>query len=215
MFNLETRKNIFILNFDTQYDLCSTFIRLQEFCESPYSEICGHYFTLEDYMDIYAKNNKNKFTYFEDWNGFNITSKQLKVFLEFFDGKLSKKEQIFQFFNHVVKLDQFSILATHKKSYNSVIKHELAHAYFFLYRDYNDKIYEMISNMNLEKKKYLEKKIREIGYANNTIFDEMQAYLSTNTSEAYWKKHFGTDFDFTEELKKFSNHFNEFNKRIK
>ena len=48
------RNDIILINAKDQYELASTFIRLQEFYESPFSEIKGHTFSMEEYMDIYA-----------------------------------------------------------------------------------------------------------------------------------------------------------------
>ena len=81
----EIYPNLFLFTFPNQYELASTFIRLQEFYESPYKEIKGQYFTLEKYMDRYAKDQEdNKFTYFEDWNGFNVPGNIVLKFVLFY-----------------------------------------------------------------------------------------------------------------------------------
>ena len=63
--------NIYHFVYPNQYLLCSTHIRLQEFFESPFKEIKGKYFTLEQYMDRYAAEYGN-FTYFSEWHGMNV-----------------------------------------------------------------------------------------------------------------------------------------------
>ena len=47
-------QNIILAIFDTQYDLCSTLVRIQEFYESDSDKFRGKLFTLDEYMDYYA-----------------------------------------------------------------------------------------------------------------------------------------------------------------
>jgi hypothetical protein len=72
---------IYLLRFKTQYELTSTFLRVQEYYESPRFQ--GRIFTLEQFMDWYAAQ-YGSFSYFEDWSGFNVPS---TAFQPFFDGK--------------------------------------------------------------------------------------------------------------------------------
>ena len=60
---------IFLVRFDTQYALASTFLRIQEHYES--NRFRNRVFSLEQYMDWYAAE-FGAFTYFEDWSGFNV-----------------------------------------------------------------------------------------------------------------------------------------------
>ena len=41
--------NVYVLNFDTQYELCMSFVRMQEFYESP--KFRGKTFELEEFID--------------------------------------------------------------------------------------------------------------------------------------------------------------------
>ena len=63
--------NCFILNFKTQYELSSTFMRVQEFYESPFKNIKNKLFSHIQFMDTYA-NEYGNFTYTSDWAGFNV-----------------------------------------------------------------------------------------------------------------------------------------------
>ena len=58
---------IYLVRFDSQYALASTFLRIQEHYES--SRFRGRVFSLEDYMDWYA-GRFGAFTYYQDWSGF-------------------------------------------------------------------------------------------------------------------------------------------------
>ena len=73
--------SIFVLTFDSQYDLCMSFLRIQEFYESPVYH--GRYFTLEDYMDYWSKEyGQGSFNYLDVWNGFNVPGSVIKKWIE-------------------------------------------------------------------------------------------------------------------------------------
>ena len=59
------------VQYNTRYELCSSFMRMQEFYESDIPCIKDNYFTLEKFMDEYAKKNGG-FSYTMDWSEFNI-----------------------------------------------------------------------------------------------------------------------------------------------
>ena len=74
----EIKPFIFAVIVKNQYDRSSLFCRYQEFYESPYPQIRGKFFTLEQYMKLYIDTNKKPhFTYPSDWTGYNIPSKVL------------------------------------------------------------------------------------------------------------------------------------------
>src|SRR3990167_8171616 len=94
----EIIKNIFHLNVDTQEELTTTFLRFQEHYESP--EFKGKIFTLEEFKKWYILNSPNgkktgRFTYYEDWAGFNIPSEVLEPFYEGKFNPLADYEQKF------------------------------------------------------------------------------------------------------------------------
>src|ERR1019366_973309 len=69
----EIKSNIFLVKFKLQYDLCLTFLRYQEFYESPNKRFRNHSFTIIDFMSWYSSAFGNGiFTYPNDWNGFNF-----------------------------------------------------------------------------------------------------------------------------------------------
>jgi len=86
------RENIFLLDFETQEELTSTFLRFQEFYESP--EFQGKIFTLQEYKAWYTKL-KGKFSYYTDWGGFNIPSRILESFYKGKFDPLSEAEKQF------------------------------------------------------------------------------------------------------------------------
>jgi|SRR3989339_238508 len=165
-------KNIYLLIFKNQYDITSTFLRFQEFYESP--KFQGKIFTLEEYKKWYSKLKGGKFTYYTDWNGFNIPS---KVLIPFYEGKfnpLSEKEkQILDLFKN--DKGKYYIIAIHKrdKNYKETLKHEIAHGLFYTQPKYKSVIIKLIKRFKLEEAK---KTLLKAGYSKEVLDDEIQAY---------------------------------------
>src|SRR5437667_5675479 len=108
-----------------QYELTSTFIRLQEFYESPYKEIRGQYFELDTFFDIYAKKMGNM-TYFTDWNGFNVPGHIIDDFCCLFLSydNFRQKEKRFYRLSCDNTTKSYYIIGTWRKG---DIDHELCH----------------------------------------------------------------------------------------
>jgi len=96
MFKIEEIKlNIYHAEYDTLYNLTSSFMRLQEYYESPFKELKGKFFKHETFFDLYTNLNLNKeFTYFTDWCGFNIPGSTAINFYKLFKKDFWNKEKI-------------------------------------------------------------------------------------------------------------------------
>ncbi len=180
---------------ENQYALTSMFVRIQEFYESPFDNIRGKYFSLEEYMDTYAKENKN-FTYFSDWSGFNIPGWSFKMFYDLFKYDLRDKEVILRQGIQGLHLRnpeaKFYVIGS-IKGQKRVVNHELAHAYWYIYPDYQKKMNNMIQQLNSELRISAESSLIEQGYHKEMIVDEMQAYLSTTKNRSDLLRYFGWD----------------------
>jgi hypothetical protein len=170
-------ENIALLVFENQFELTSTFLRFQEHYESP--EFRGKIFTLDEYKDWYTKQ-KGKFSYYTDWNGFNIPSYVLTPFVEGKFNPLSNKEL------HLINLlkeakDPFYIIGIHKelessrKSQN--LKHEVAHGLFYTNPEYKRNIQKILSEYDLTDLKQWLKSTG--GYHDEVLDDECHAYSLT------------------------------------
>jgi len=176
--------NIILVEADTNYALSSMFIRLQEFYESTFKSIRGKYFTLEQYMDLYALNSINKtFSYFTDWVGFNVPGHIVKSFFEIFNFDLSRKEiRLLQMLQSTLNYDldcKFYLIGIVKTNLNDVYYHELAHAFYYLNTKYRRKMESIIQLMDNELIHSLTQILHEKTYDENTYTDEIQAYLAT------------------------------------
>lgn len=172
----EIRDGIFLVRCKTQYEITSTFMRLQEFYESPYKDIRGKYFTLEQYMDRYAKETGN-FTYTSDWSGFNVPG---DVVLDFFDrfefDLLEKEKELYKVIAPALKKgNKFYLLGIFK---NGTLNHELAHGYYYLDDHYRRAMNSI--TIGLKYRKRVESWLTKIGYTKEVFLDEIQAYLGTS-----------------------------------
>jgi hypothetical protein len=163
-------EGIYLLRFETQYQLAATFLRIQEYYESP--RFCGRIFSLEQYMDWYAERYGN-FTYYQDWAGFNVPSTALQPFYEGkFDPLSEKERQLLQLFEGLS--ERFYVIGIYDSGAKDSLKHELAHALFFIDESYRKAVREAMRGYDTTK---LSRQIAEAGYAKHVIPDEIQAYI--------------------------------------
>ena len=178
----EPMEGLIHLHFDNQYDVTSTFMRLQEFYESPYENIKGKYFTVEQYMDTYA-DDTGDFSYTSDWSGFNVPG---NVVLDFYDLHwtefLNKEKDLYTILKPFIEIDgsNLYVIGTYKED---TIDHELAHAMYYLHPEYKVMMDNLTNQIMNPYSKDIQKVLRDMGYCDEVMKDEMQAYLSTET---YW-----------------------------
>lgn len=158
---------IYLLRFESQYELASTFLRIQEHYESP--RFSGRVFSLEQYMDWYAARFGN-FTYYQDWAGFNVPSTALRPFYQGkFDPLLEKEKRVLRLFENV--RGRFYVIGIYK---SADLTHELAHALFFTDPEYRRAVRQAMREYNTRG---LDKQIIKAGYAKHVVRDEVHAYL--------------------------------------
>ena len=211
-------KNVVHVSFDTQYQCCSTFVRLQEFYESPIEGIRGKFFTLEQFMDAYSETKEHKsFSYFTDWGGFNLPCHAIDSFEDVFGRKLLEKEkQVLKLIRKTLKKngyvsgDRFYVIGTFGGvESEEIVEHEIAHALFHLSPEYKKSVLEYIdfkicdATFGKMRKVLLDK-----GYCEDVVLDEIQAYLSTGTSDYVFGSGYKTHREwFTKNFNKHRNLF--------
>lgn len=178
-----TRKNIidkiFLVEFDSSVEAAKTFLRFQEYYESP--EFKGKIFKLKHYIKWYkTQTDDGKFTYYHDWSGFNIPS---YVLAPFYDGtfkNLSKREkQLLEMFKE--DAGDFYIIGV-QKGKSDTLKHEIMHGLYYTNEDYRGEVIKSINFdriFKLQHYKKLENLLEEYGYHDSVFLDEMHAYLVT------------------------------------
>lgn len=167
-------------------------MRFQEFYESPHEELNGKFFTYETGMDKYAESNKNKMSYFEDWNGFNIPGHIFDQAIQIFRDDYTFKERMLVDVVNGAKgptLDKYYVIATDMTE--DCMAHEQAHALFYLNPDYKKSVLKL-QELLIEpaQKQLMADKLVEDGYSLSVLEDEINSYLIDTVifdKEAKWK----------------------------
>ncbi len=179
----EVVKNIFHAKFEKQEDLAFTFLRFQEHYESPVFQ--GKIFGMDEYRKWYVANSpegrKNgRFTYDEDWEGFNVPS---HVFEPFYGGEFNPLSQ-----REIGLLDalksrrgnRFYVIGTLGDDYGTD-KHEIAHGLFYTNPEYHEEVMQTLDSLSLNLKQGVLNYLKaSAGYHPSVHTDEMHAYLLTD-----------------------------------
>lgn len=172
----------------TQFQLCQMFIRPQEFYESPYPEIRGHHFTLDQFKARYAADHGGVFTYFDDWHGFNIPGHVMIEFFSVFSHDLTPQENALDFFTR--GLNPFYLIGSHEgDEEEDALEHELAHATYYLNDWYRANAIKLVENFRTTMpadSAALEAYLKAKGYGDTTLTDELNAYMATTNVE-WWE----------------------------
>jgi hypothetical protein len=158
---------IFLVRFDTQYALASTFLRIQEHYES--SRFRNRVFSLEQFMDWYA-GRYGAFTYYQDWSGFNVPSAAFEPFYRGrFDPLLRKEQRLLRLFRK--ERSPFYVIGV---AADADLTHEYAHALFFTRPAYRSAVRAAMREYDTTK---VEKHLAALGYHRHVLIDEVHAYL--------------------------------------
>jgi hypothetical protein len=162
---------------DSQEELGRTFIRFQEYYESPNPDFRGKIFTLGMVRQWYSIK-YGADTYHHDWTGFNFPSKILLPFKQgLFDPLTSEEIELLNLFKY--RHDNFYIMGAQN---SATLRHELSHALY----DSNEKYRNEIDSYIKKNKRGLaktKKYILDKGYSEEVINDEIQAYITDNDDQ--------------------------------
>lgn len=165
------------------------FMRYQEFYESDSETFRGKGFKWYDYVKFYKnKTKKDYFSYHEDWAGYNIPCNSIESCiavipdLNFYDLIMFS---VVDTIRNKVGSDNFYLIGIDQSNGDdpSLIFHEVAHGLWFSTPIYKNKQLKNIERLNPSLKNSLAKKISGMGYGENVINDEIQAYLSTGIGD--------------------------------
>jgi len=172
-------QGVILFDFKDQVDMAKLFLRFQEFFESP--KFKGQAFTLAEFETWYIQQ-KGKFSYYEDWDGFNFPISNLE---EFYNGKfddLSASEQEFLDFLKPLRGNQVYIIAVAKNSVATTKTHELAHALYQVNPQYRAKARALV--MAADTTKIREYLLLDAGnYHPDVLDDEVHAWLMNNATD--------------------------------
>lgn len=159
--------------------LTQTFVRLQEFYESPFKEIRGQHFTLNQFKKLYSQD-RDGFTYYEDWAGFNIPGHIVINFFKIFKDLSPKEVRVRNLLKDALASeDRFYVIGIPKLKNKEVINHELSHALFYTIPSFRKQMIKVALRMPNSVKRNVFRKLKEMGYSNSVKIDEFQAYMAT------------------------------------
>ncbi len=193
---------LYFLRFRDPYDMCMSFLRLQERYESPNSKFRDKNFTILDFMEWYSKEpaHSGAFTYPWDWAGFNLPSTVLES--EWYRDLKDKNKydefmlSVYYLIWHDIKYGNDSFFGTgiptnfgkdgkSPKYYligamdPKCISHEMAHGFYFLNPTYKKQMDALTKALPKSFTNKVYKWLAKIGYTPKVFKDEMQAYMST------------------------------------
>ena len=162
---------------DSQKELGETFIRFQEYYESPNKKYRNKIFTLGDVKNYYSLQYGGDL-YSELWIGFNFPSSVLVPFKQgLFDPLTSQEKELLGLLKY--RTDNYYIIGAQN---NSTLRHELSHAmygYDLKYKTEIDNLTKKNSKQFIKVSKYILKK----GYDKSVLNDELQAYITDNDDD--------------------------------
>lgn len=176
------------LAYDDRYTMCMTWLRVAEFRESPEDQFKVGHFKLLDYMDWYAHGKgKGLFSYPDDWSGFNLEASWLRKM--YVDGKDkipdwndydSAAEGILRYAEAACG-GNWALCATLAGKFG-VLKHEIAHSLWATEPEYEAMQRAVIGAAPPELVNAMRENLFRFGYGRGVLDDEIQAYLSADTS---------------------------------
>lgn len=175
------------LEFNCQLNLAKAFMRLQEFYESPLGDFRGRCFTRDEFKQAYAEfkgtgTGWGEFTYYSDWNGFNVPGDVADKFLEIFDIDFMEEYLVDTIREHRKPNGQYYVIGTHTKGVATVGDHELSHAFWYLDPDYRKSAQHLVDMwLPILFIALASNALKKMGYHEDVIDDEITAYLSTST----------------------------------
>ena len=224
----EIAPRVFLVTMKNQFDLAMTFVRVQEYYESPH--LAGKVFTFMEYMKYYAEKwgkPKGSYSYTDDINGFNVPGHVIKdCFASHFkDG--DHHHEYDRLMDAIINRIQeklgcgnwdFYLIGVHtgqgrnkkkmskrkvKKERQSLLSHEIAHGLYYTNQSYHKKVDKLLREIPKLTKKYMIKALMEKGYAMKTALDEINSYLATglenNMKPSKFKKELPLFFNLLKE----------------
>lgn len=188
----EILPNIFVLKIEDGYQRAMLFMRSQEHYESAFPEIKGKHFDIFFFMEKYREwKGVEYFSYPEDWAGFNVPGNIIESCTKHV---LDARNGLFPTpYDYIMD----SVISSIKRKIGSETKyyllgvdnfdgrtmdHELAHGLYHVNDQYKISSYELV--LDLPKKIFegMESILLDMGYCDDVVCDEIQAYMSTGLS---------------------------------
>ena len=164
--------NIYLIESPNRQVLAGTFMRFQEYYESP--EFRGRVFSVDDFAHWYALK-YGAFTYAKDWYGFNIPSSVIDPFKRGCFDPLTPLEQNLLNICKDARGDFYVIGVTPDAEYfTETVRHEFVHGATHVNPDYCKEAERCIREHNIGP---INKGLCLMGYCDDVAIDEANAYI--------------------------------------
>ena len=187
---------VILFSFKNRREMTLSFCRMQEYYESPNKRLFRKKFTMAEFLTESIKEN-GKIDYFSYWSGFNVPGNIVNDWWILHGPDVSAEEQaIFnELQRHKIDFSKPFYIIGALEGDKGVVKHEIAHG--LSAPNISSKAEMMSLNfslLNQELKLFhkMEKKLLKMGYNEEVVDDEIQAYLSSETPK-YLLDVFGVD----------------------
>lgn len=185
-----------LIEFKTRKEMNLTCWRMSEFSEG-YEEL-RTYYTPDVFIDKWSDED-GKITYWEYWEGHNITKKKILEFAKAFHknesgefGNDSFKYVRDNVSNREIKvielldqIDDDGHVIFIEEGDEITFKHEIAHSYYFLYPEYKTRADSIVYGLPPQTQGFIKKGLREMKYSDDVLQDEIQAYLTAYDQEEW------------------------------
>lgn len=160
------------------WELAMSFLRFQEYYESPCPDFRGKTgWTLSEYRMWYVTQ-RGRWSYADDWCGFNLPGTVFKVFENGgFDPLSDREKALIGHVRRLVPSGRFYVIGSALNSRASTFAHETAHALYYLNAGYRRAMTRLVAGLPCacveELTGFLDK---TAGYSKDVYPDEIQAY---------------------------------------
>jgi|SRR6478735_637575 len=179
------RKQLYELRFDNAHEMCMTFLRYQEFYESPRFE--GRRFTIAEFMSWYARfqNDSGVFSYPQDWGGFNLPVRIISQVQEMGIDDPNHYDDLMSFIYSIITAECDDAYLIGLEKGGTLDRHEMTHAMFHIDVLYRQHVLYALENVQNDLVKELKAILLDNGYAESTALDEVNAYVTTGDCDFF------------------------------
>ena len=166
------RPQIYLIESSSRQDLAETFMRFQEYYESP--EFKGKTFSVEDFAHWYTAK-YGSFSYAKDWYGFNIPGTVLKPFRQGqFDPLTSKERNLLKLCEKADASSYIIGVTPNAEYFKETVKHEFVHGAFYTNPEYRKEVVNCVRSFSITP---IYRGLMRMGYCEDVVIDETNAYV--------------------------------------